>query len=206
MYARSSTFTDKPSAIGPAVALVRDEIMPAVTAMAGCTGLSMLVDRESGACIVTTAWESEEALRASASAVAPMREQAERLFGGRAQVRSWEIGLLHRARFVGDRACARITWTRTDPARVQDLVDVFRMHTLPRVEELPGFCSTSLLVDRTSGDGVLAAIYESREAMEGSGRAVQGLRADTLDRSSSELVDVTEMEVALAHLRVPETV
>jgi heme-degrading monooxygenase HmoA len=206
MYARSSTFTDKPSAIEPAIALVRDEVMPAVTAMAGCTGLSMLVDRESGACIVTTAWESEEALRGSASAVAPLREQAERLFGGRAQVRSWEIGLLHRARFVGDGACARITWTRTDPARVQDLIDVFRMQTLPRIEELPGFCSTSLLVDRTTGAGVLTAIYESREAVDGSRQAVQGLRADALDRSSSELVDVTEMEVVLAHLRVPETV
>ena len=206
MYARSTTFTEKPDAIEPAIVLVRDEIMPALQEMPGCTGLSMLVDRDSGSCIVTTGWDSHETLRDSEMRVAPLREKAQRLFGGRPEVRVWEIGLLHRARFVADGACARITWIRTDPARVQELMDIFRTAVLPRVEELPGFCSTSLLVDRASGRGAFAATYESREAMEGSRTAVSELRGETLGHTSSKLIDVAEMEVVLAHLRVPETV
>jgi quinol monooxygenase YgiN len=206
MYARSTTFTDKPDAIEAALALVRDEVMPAVSAMEGCAGLSMLLDREAGACIITTSWANDDALRASESGVAPLREKAQRLFGSRPEVRVWEIGLLHRTRHVGDGAHARITWTRTDPDRVQERVDTFRAQTLPRVEELPGFCSTSLFIDRATGAGALAVVYESRDALERNREAGRGLREETLGGSSSELVDVTEMEVALAHLRVPETV
>lgn len=206
MYARSTTFTDKPAAVEPAVALVRDEIMPALLEIEGCTGLSMLVDRGSGGCVVTTAWDDEDAMRASETTVAPLREKAQRLFGGRPEVRVWEIAVLHRARHVGDGACARITWARSEPARVQELVDAFRNEALPRIEELPGFSSTSLLVDRSSGTSALATIYDSRHALEQNRTAAGALRERILDRLGAELVDVAEMEVALAHLRVPETV
>ena len=206
MYARSTTFTDKPAAVEPAVALVRDEIMPALLEIEGCTGLSMLVDRRSGGCVVTTAWDDEDAMRASETRVAPLREKAQRLFGGRPEVRLWEIAVLHRARHVGDGACARLTWTRTEPARVQELIDVFRAEALPRIEELPGFSSTSLLVDRSSGTSALATIYDSSHALDQNRAAAAGLRERIVDRLGAQLVDVAEMEVALAHLRVPETV
>ena len=206
MYARSTTFTDKPAAVEPAIALVRDEIMPALLAIEGCTGLSMLVDRRSGGCVVTTAWHDEDAMRASETTVAPLREKAQRLFGGRPEVRVWEIAVLHRARHVGDGACARITWTRTEPARVQAMIDTFRNEALPRIEELPGFSSTSLLVDRSSGTSALATIYDSRHALEQNRPAAAGLRERMLDRLGAQLVDVAEMEVALAHLRGPEPV
>lgn len=39
--------------------------MPALEEMDGYIGLSMLVDRESGRCIATSAWETEEAQRSS---------------------------------------------------------------------------------------------------------------------------------------------
>ena len=42
--------------------------MPALAAMDGYIGLSMLVDRESGRCIATSAWETEDALRTSTEA------------------------------------------------------------------------------------------------------------------------------------------
>ncbi|MCW2605745.1 MAG: hypothetical protein JWO60_438 [Frankiales bacterium] len=206
MYARSTTFTDKPAAVEPAITLVRDEIMPVLLAMPGCTGLSMLVDRSSGGCVVTTAWDSEQAVLASEASVAPLRERAERLFGGRPEVRVWEIAVVHRARHVVPGACARLTWTRCDPSQVQELTDVFRHRALPRIEELPGFCSTSLLVDRVRGTSALATTYESLDALERSAPAAASLRERTLGHLQAELLDVVVMEVALAHLRVPETV
>ena len=66
MYARSTTFKDRPEAIDDAITLVRDEVMPAVQEMEGCVGLSMLVDRTSGSCIITTAWASLPDLESSA--------------------------------------------------------------------------------------------------------------------------------------------
>lgn len=206
MHARSTTFKDKPEAIDAAIALVRDEVMPTTTALEGCVGLSMLVQREAGGCIVTSAWESEQALHASEHRVAPLRDRAMQLFGGRPEVRVWEIAVLHRLRHLPDGACARVTWTRVDPAMVDRQLDMFRTDVLPHIENLPGFCSTSLLVDRRTGAGALATIYESDDALAESREPASDLRVDALKSMSTELLDVAEFEVALAHLRVPETV
>jgi heme-degrading monooxygenase HmoA len=206
MYARSTTFKDKPEAVDAAIALVRDEVMPTTSAMDGCVGLSMLVQREAGGCVVTTAWETEDALRASEQGVAPLRDRAMQLFGSRPEVRVWEIAVLHRLQHTPDGACARVTWTRVDSAVVDRQLDMFRTDVLPHIESLPGFCSTSLLVDRRTGAGALATIYESAEAMTESREPASDLRIDALKRMSTELLDVAEFEVALAHLRVPETV
>jgi hypothetical protein len=82
----------------------------------------------------------------------------------------------------------------------------FRDLLLPRAQALPGFCSASLLVDRLTGRAALAVVYDDEEALAASRDAAAELRADVVRRTSSELLDVAELELALAHLRVPETV
>ena len=206
MYARSTTFMGRPEAVEDAIAMVRDEVMPAVQEMEGCVGLSMLVDRSSGSCVVTTAWASLPDLESSAPRVAPLRDRAQQLFAGRPEVRVWEIALLHRAHETGDGACARVTWLRTPPEDLDRQVEDFRTATLPQVEQLPGFCSASLLVDRTTGRSALAVVYDSADALAASRQAASGLRAEAVQGTAAEVVDVAELDVVLAHLRVPETV
>ena len=76
MYARSTTIHADPQRIDAGIAHVRDEVMPAVQSMPGCIGLSMLCDRDTGRCIVTASWDSEEAMRATADSVHQMRQRA----------------------------------------------------------------------------------------------------------------------------------
>ena len=45
MHARSTTITGRPEAVDEGIAFVRDEVQPAITAMDGCLGLSLVVDR-----------------------------------------------------------------------------------------------------------------------------------------------------------------
>jgi heme-degrading monooxygenase HmoA len=206
VFARSTTMTGKPDVVDAGIAMVRDEVMPAVEAMEGCVGLSMLVDRDSGGTVVTTAWDTEDAMRASEVGVARLRDRAQQLFGSRPEVREWEIAVLHRAHHVPEGACARVTWTRVDPIAVDEQLETFRLGVLPHIEELPGFCSTSLLIDRRTGRSALATVYESRDAMVDSREAAMDLRADSVRRMSMELLDVAEFDVAMAHLRVPERV
>src|SRR6202161_4640502 len=83
MYARSTTIQAQPSSIDAGVAHVRDEVMPALTQIDGCVGLSLLVDRESGRCIATTAWENEAAMRARAEQPRTRAAETRRRAGGR---------------------------------------------------------------------------------------------------------------------------
>lgn len=206
MHARSTTFRDRPEALAAGIAMVRDELMPALVALPGCTGLSMLVHRASGTCIVTTGWQDEAAMRASAEHVLPLRRRAQQHFGAPPSVQVWEIGLLHRAHATPSGARARVTWMRMPRRLVDSHLDVFRTVLLPRAEAIPGFCSASLLVDRLTGRAALAVAYDSDEALVASRSAAAELRTDVVRRLSSELLDVAELDVALAHLRLPETV
>lgn len=208
MYARSTTVRGDPSMVDEGITEVRDKVLPALQEMEGFIGLSMLTDRETGRCIVTTSWEDERALDASRERVTALRSRATEMLGATAdaEVREWEIVTLHRERPAEAGACARVTWLRVPSDRVDDQVEVFRHTVLPRLQDLSGFCSASLLVDRGSGLAAGAVVYESRDALTATRQAASGIRADATRPVGAEVLDVAEFEVALAHLRVPETV
>ncbi|MCZ2859971.1 antibiotic biosynthesis monooxygenase [Blastococcus sp. VKM Ac-2987] len=207
MHARTTTITADPDRIDAGIADVRDNVMPAVSGMDGCVGLSMLCDRDSGRCIVTTAWESEEAMAATREAVRRMREQATEQFGApEPEVREWEIAAMHRLHPAGDDSCARVTWSRVDPASVDKVLDVFRRDLIPRMDEMPGFCSLSLMLDRQTGDNSLTAVYADRRAMEASRQRAMYIRDEFRRALRMAATDVAEFDVVLPHLRVPELV
>jgi quinol monooxygenase YgiN len=206
MHARSTTIRANPESIEQGIALVRDEVMPMMLGMDGCIGISMLVDRVSGRCIVTTAWQSKEAMDATAEQVRPSRERAAELLGGRPQVDEWEIAVMHRDHTSAPGACVRATWLRAQPDQLDRVIDVYKMGILPRLQELDGFCSASLMVDRTEGYIVGSLTFDSREAMERSREQTEELRQRGVRESGAELMEVGEFELALAHLRVPEMV
>jgi hypothetical protein len=206
MYARSNTVRGDPQRIDDAIAHVRDEVMPAMQRMSGCVGLSMLCDRESGRSIVTTAWADDTAMHASEEAVGSMRNRAMEIAGGDVDVAEWEIAILHRMREAPDGACTRVTWTRADTADMDRIADTVRMALLPRLEDLDGFCSVSMMMNRQTGMCALAATYESREAMDRTRDAVSAMRSQFTQELGMEVTEIAEFDLVLAHLRVPETV
>jgi len=204
VYARSTTVQGSPDRIDQGIAMVRDEVLPAVTQMPGCLGLSLLVDREAAQGIVTTSWESEEAMRATAEAVAPMREKAASLFGGTAEVDEWEIAVMHRAHHAPQGSCARSTWLRADPAGIDRSLDVFRMGVLPKLEELPGFCSAILMLNRETGMAVSTVAYDDRASIEATRDAAVAIRASAVQEMGAEVLAIREHDLVLAHLHIPE--
>lgn len=206
MYARSNTARGDPRRTDDAIAYIRDEVLPAVRRMDGNIGLSMLCDRDSGRSIVTSAWESEEAMRASAEHVRPMRERYTGMMGAQVEVHEWEIAVLHRVHEAPEGACTRVTWTRTDPARVDEVLDAYKMTLLPRLEQMGDFCSASLLVDRREGLGAGAVTLADRQALVDSRPAADANRAEFTRAMGIDVLEVAEFELAVAHLRVPETV
>ena len=206
MYARSTTMRIEPGAVDELVSVVREEILPMVSEQQGCVGLSLLVDRTSGRCITTSAWETAEAMQGSAERVRESRERVALRFGTTAEVQQWEIAVLHRAHPAADGACARVAWLRADPANLVRVADAYRDSLMPWWERTPGFCSNSLMVDRRTGRCASAVVFESRDAMAHTRDQFTTLREEFAQRMGMQIEEVAEFDVALAHLRVPETV
>jgi Antibiotic biosynthesis monooxygenase len=204
--ARSTTIDAQPESIDAGTAYVYDEVMPAVESMDGCIGISLLVDRESGRCIATTAWESADAMNASADLVGPLRERAAESFRGTAMVAEWEIAMVHRDHASRDGACVRATWFKVPAGQMERAVALYRESVLPALEDLQGFCSASLMIDRASGRAVSSATFDNADAMDRNREAARSLRVARLRELGADQLDVGEFELVLAHLRVPELI
>ena len=206
MYARSTTIQGDPTRIDTLIAFVRDEVMPMITAIDGNVGLSMLVDRESGRCIATSSWESEEARSASFGALAEARARGGEILGGDVQTDDWEIAVMHREHRVTADSCCRVTWAQFQPTDIDRGVDFFRGTVLPFVEDMDGFGSASLMVDRGTGRAVGTVVFDSRAALEATRDAAAGMRDKSTQATGTQFREVAEFELAFAHLRVPEQV
>jgi heme-degrading monooxygenase HmoA len=204
VYARTTTMEAIPSSVEAGTAYVRDTVMPLLKGLEGYVGLSLLADRSSGRCITTSAWESEDAMRASAPAVQDVRSRAAEIFGGGTPtIEEWDIAVLHREREAGEGACVRVTWANVNPDQVDSGIEVFRA-ALPAMQELEGHCSASLLVNRATGRGVSSVAYESVDAMKRNNAEIDRLKGSVSDDAAAQILDEHDFELVIAHLRVPE--
>ena len=198
MYARSTTFQGSPANIDAGIAFVENEAGPALAKIDGCRGLSMLVDRETGHCIATSSWDSREAMHASEEQLRPIRDRGREILGGTMQVDEWEIVVMHRTHH-GE--CCRVSWLEGD---LDAMTETFRTDILPRLEQTSGFCSASLMANRSTGLGCATTVWESREAMEASRSAADEMRRQVADDAGGQIIDVHQLDLAYAHLHVPE--
>jgi quinol monooxygenase YgiN len=198
VYARSTTFHGKPDKIDAGIKFVKDEVAPQLDQIEGCRGLSLLVDRETGQCIATSSWGSEEAMRASDEQLRPMRDRGRDILGASMQMDEWEIVVMHRTHH-GE--CCRVSWLQGD---LDAMTETFRVGILPELERTFGFCSASLLVNLSTGLGCATTAWESRAAMEASRSAADEMRSRAAGDAGGEIVDVHEFDLAYAHLHVPE--
>jgi heme-degrading monooxygenase HmoA len=198
VYARSTTIHGRPENIDAGIKFVINEVAPLLDKIDGCRGLSLLADRETGQCIVTSSWATEEAMLASDDALRPIRDRGRDIAGGSMQIDSWEIAVMHRSHH-GE--CCRVSWLQGD---VEAMIDTFRMGILPDLEQTAGFCSASLLVNRSTGLGCSTTAWESRGAMAISRSSADEMRSRTARESGGEILDVHEFDLAHAHLHVPE--
>lgn len=207
VYARSTTIQAQPLSVDIGIAHVRDVVMPALQGIDGFVGLSLLVDRQSGTCIATSAWDGLETMRAGAERVAPVRDRAAVMFDGSARVEEWDIALLHRDHRSHEGACVRATWLKVVPDQLNRSLDFYRTAVLPELENLDGFCSASLMVDHPAcRRAVSCSTFDSMDAMARNRDRATELRSRRVRDLGAEVVDVVEFELAIARLRVPELV
>jgi hypothetical protein len=134
----------------------------------------------------------------------PLLERGAEIFDAEPVLDLWEIVLLHRHASFGEGACVRCTWLGVELAGLNQAIKTYRIAMLPALQEMGGFCSISLMVDRATGRAVSSATFESRESMMASRPAAQRLRVLRIGDLGATVTDIQEFELVLAHLHVPE--
>jgi len=205
MYARSTTVRGTSQAIDEGIVYVRTAVMPVVQRTHGCIGLSMLAERETGRSIVTTSWADRGSMENSATDAAATQQRAAEIMGGPAEVQEWEIALMHRLHSAHHGACDRVIWHDGDPGDVDRVIDTFRTNVLPELEDLPGCCSVSVLLDRGSGRSAVAVTYDSPQDMRAARERAVELRTEFMEKMNRTITEVAEFELVISELRVPET-
>ena len=206
MYARSTSFHGDPHRIDDAVRYVRDRAMPALMGMDGFVGMSMLADRASGRSVITSSFEDLTALRRSASEMRGIRAMIADVLQSPAALAEWRISLLHRERSAPEGARSRVTWCRTDPSRLDAMLDGYAESIVPRLTVLPGFCSVSVLADLAEGTSATAVTFTDDAALDGAMTQLAPLLEELGRQNRGEVTDEATFDLVLAHLRVPETV
>ncbi len=207
MYARSFTIEGQPLSVDIGIAHVRDVVMSEMREIDGYVGMSLLVDRQSGRCIATSAWESIASMRSSAERVAIIRDHIALMFDGSASVEEWHIASLHRRHRSPEGAFVRATWLKVVPDQLERSLDFYRTAVLPEMERLEGFSSSSLMIDHPAGRrAVSCSTFDSQETMARNSEEAGELRSRRARDLGAEIVDVAEFELAIARLRVPELV
>jgi len=102
---------------------------------------------------------------------------------------------------------ARVTTIQGPADQVDEGIERIRDTTLPAVKQIEGFKGIVSFIDRQTGKGLTATLWESEEALRASEEEATRIRkeaADTLGATSEPMVE--RYEVAIYEVEAPITV
>lgn len=166
MHARLVTITG--ADVDAAVRYLEETAAPVVSQQKGARQLAASGDRSRGIVSIVSVFESLADLEASDSAIAKVRAEGLKQFGGEATVKVFEQ-VAQGSNSPSEPGCVvRIQTTRIDPARVDETVEWFTTTVLPAMLNTPGVRTARNLIDRASGEGRVAVVYDDQAALEDS--------------------------------------
>ncbi len=199
VFARTVTYQGRSDTVDRGIAFLRNEAVPAILAMPRCIGMSAIAQRSSGLCIVTTAWESREAMNSSVVKIRPIRDKIAKTLEGSVEIEEWRVAAMDRRYDAKTAAFVRVTWLRVQRDAVEDFVQDFVKATVPALRSIRGYSSASLLVNPEWGRAAVTVAYENAEAAD---RRLA--RADGKHQLGDDVIDVKQFDLVMPHLRVPD--
>ena len=196
MFTRIVSFTDAKD-IDAGIEFVRSTVAPLLHQQKGFRGTTASTDRAGGLFSVLSLWESEADRDASDSALLKVREEAVKIIGGHLSVELFEevfFELVGGPPSVG--SFLLVTRAKSDPAKVDEVVERFRGEVLPQIRTAPGLLAVRQMVNRETGDGAVGTLWRDADAMRAGLRAAEErqrtleLPVTIVDRSQREIVFV----------------
>jgi len=152
----------------------------AISACAGYAGVVALANRESGAVVVVTYWETEEEMQGSEQVAAGTRaDVTARLPGMKVvDVDRMEIMLRERVATPRNNTAVRHTDLRIPPEKLDTLVGTLRDRWLPQAKQQHGFRACLVSINRANGHAVAASIWDSVADLDAAETALASVREE----------------------------
>jgi len=180
MFLRATRVQTPPDKVGAAIENFETNIVKGLRSAPGNQGAVLLVDRQSGAALGVTYWESAKALAASEQTGIQSRTQAvQNVSGARiVNVERAELMIMDRAGAPKSGTFARLVTANGDPEKLDAAIVQIRNHVLPLLKTLQGYRAAIASVDRQTGRLSVSTVWESQADLEANESKLAGPRAE----------------------------
>ena len=203
MFVRETRVQGPPDKLQEAIQNYEKTILPVVRKTPGNVGAALLVNRQTGAGIGITYWESAKALAASEEMGNQARAQSAKDVPGSSviNVERAEIMIMDRVAPPMKGSMLRVNTLNADPQKLDAAIQHIRNHVLPILNAQKGYRATIAGIDRPSGRLTVATVWDSKADLDASESKVAGPRAEVAKAAGAGSdVQIEIFETALADL------
>jgi hypothetical protein len=193
MFGRVTRVQVPPDKIGDAIENFEKNTIKALRAAPGNEGAVLLVNRETGAALGITYWESAKTLAASEQVGLQSRTQTTKAVPGAqiVNVERAELMIMDRAAAPKTGSFTRMVSVNADPAKLDAAIVQIRNHVLPVLKAQKGYRATIASVDRLSGRLTASTVWDTKADLDASESKIAGPRAEAAKIAGAGPHDVT---------------
>src|SRR5712692_1543624 len=163
MFLRATRIQASPDKVDAAIDNFKASALKTLRSAPGNQGAVLLVDRESGAALGVTYWESVKALASSEQVGIQARTQAATDTGARiVNVERAELMIMDRAAAPKAGTFVRLVTANGDPEKLDAAIVHIRNHVLPILKAQHGYQATVAAVDRQTGRLSVSTVWETK--------------------------------------------
>jgi heme-degrading monooxygenase HmoA len=209
MFLRATRIQTPPEKVNEAIKNFETNILKSLRSTPGNQGVSLLVNRQTGAAQGITYWESAKALAASEQVGTQSRTQAAKNVPGTqiVNVERAELMIMDRAGAPKAGSFIRVVTANGEPEKLDAAIVHIRNQVLALLKAQKGYRATIAAVDRTSGRLLVSTVWESKADLDASESKLAGPRAEVarLAGAGTHDVQVEVYETAVVELSAAAT-
>lgn len=207
MFLRATRIQSPPDKVEQAIENFETNIVKGLRSAPGNQGAVLLVNRQTGAALGVTYWESAKALAASEQTGIQSRTQATKSVPGTqiVNVERAELMIMDRAAAPKAGTFVRMVTVNGDPEKLDAGIVQIRNHVLPVLKAQKGYQATIASVDRQTGRLSASTVWETKADLDASESKLAGPRAEAAKAAGAgphdvqvELFETAVIEISTA--------
>jgi heme-degrading monooxygenase HmoA len=193
MFVRLTRVQAPPDKLQEAIQNYESNILKTVRATPGNQGAVLLINRQTGAGLGVTYWESAKALAASEQMGNQARMESAKAVPGSqiVNVERGELMIMDRAAAPKAGSMVRAVTVNGDPEKLDAAIVQIRNNVLPILKAQKGYRATIVSVDRQTGRLAASTVWDTKADLDASESKIAGPRAEAAKIAGAGPSDVT---------------